>query len=249
MRYYGAGKDQVAFVLERFGSGDTFWLWLAGKPVYMPSERSLTLRFGPAGPDQRVRFYRAKADGSPSIVFIRPLSMLPAPRDHGEPEKADAAIDLTAAANHEREKAVTELSIISSGRDLVLELGSMGEPFKAMRACTDHLLATWGFGAAEQQSVGRFPVPLSPPGSWLRPSDYPDIQLLLGRRAMVHFRLNVGADGNPTACYIQGIIGADDFKKAVCAGLMKRAGFEPALDKGGKPKAWYYQNSVVFHVD
>lgn len=235
MRYYGTGKDQVAFVLERFGATDAFWLWLAGEPMDMPKERKLALRFAPAGNEQRTGFYRAKADGSPSIVFTKSLSLAPASEEQKEPEMANTDVQLIETIDEEREKAVTELSIVRSGRDLVLELGSMGEPFKAMRVCTDHLLSTWGFDTAKRQSLHRLPQPQTSPGKWLLPSDYPTMQLMFGERAIVHFRLYVDDKGNPAKCYIQGIIGEEDFKKAVCAALKKRARFDPALDKGGNP--------------
>ena len=249
MRYFGTDKNEVTFVLERFGPTDSFWLWLAGKPLYMSKERRVTLQFGPSEPEQQAAFYRAQADGKPSIVFVNALALAPLSQEQKEWVSATGGTQLAKPIGEEREKTVTELFIAKEGRNLILELGSMGDPFKAMRACTDDLLSTWGFDKAKHQGLSRLPQPITPPSKWLRSSDYPRMQLEFRERAIVHVRLDVDDKGEPTGCHIQGAIGGDDFKTAVCNGIMRRARFQPALDESGTPTAWYYRNDVRFIID
>ena len=52
--------------------------------------------------------------------------------------------------------------------------------------------------------------------------------------------------GKPSACHIQQSASPPEFSKAVCDAMMRRAHFEPALDKDGKPVASYYRSSVIF---
>lgn len=69
-----------------------------------------------------------------------------------------------------------------------------------------------------------------------------------GKRAIVHFRLNVDAAGQPTACHIQQSTRPKAFDDAVCKAIMRNARFDPALDAEGQPVASYWLNSVVFHI-
>jgi outer membrane biosynthesis protein TonB len=67
-----------------------------------------------------------------------------------------------------------------------------------------------------------------------------------GQGAIVNFRLLVDAAGSVTGCFIQQTTRLKEFDDAVCKSISRRAKFDPALDKDGKPILSYYNNTVRF---
>ncbi len=61
----------------------------------------------------------------------------------------------------------------------------------------------------------------------------------------VAFRLQVGADGKPTDCAIMQSSGSKLLDDRICEIMLKRARFEPAVNRAGKPVAASYTNSVA----
>ena len=128
----------------------------------------------------------------------------------------------------------------------VLETGSLGGPLAAMRKCTDELLGHWGIDVAKHATLSRRATPKTDPRHWVKPSDYPSTMIMDGRRAIVHFRVNIDVGGKPTACHIQQSTRPKAFDDAVCKAIMRNAEFEPALDAEGAPIATYWLNTVTF---
>ena len=126
-----------------------------------------------------------------------------------------------------------------------LDLGSMGEPMKAMRACTDELLDHWGLDAAAQRSLQRLPVPVTTPQRWFEATSYPDNAA--GLNGYVHFRLTVDATGAVQDCAIPSATKGSVLAKATCETLKRRARFKPAIDQSGKPVSSYYADTVRWY--
>jgi hypothetical protein len=64
----------------------------------------------------------------------------------------------------------------------------------------------------------------------------------------VDFRLVVDATGKPTDCAVLTMEAIDDFIRATCDRLMKRARFQPARDTHGNAVTGVYVNSVLWIV-
>ncbi|WP_324740745.1 energy transducer TonB [Tsuneonella sp. CC-YZS046] len=250
VRKFGEADQESLLSLERFGPTDQFSLWLLGKPIRQSSEGfKLTVRFGPNEAEQYPDYYMGKgSNGKPSLVFTSALRIAAFPKKDtasADYEKWRQRLLIT----EEQEKAVTEFIISKSGaRDIVFELGSMGEPFAAMRKCTMNLVAGWGLDPEEQAKLARRPSPITSPGKWIDSNDYPYLKLMIGERAIVHFRLNVSANGEVTDCHIQNGIGDKVFQDTVCREMKKHAHFEPALNEKLEPVQSYYQNTVRFNI-
>src|SRR5690606_33522406 len=96
----------------------------------------------------------------------------------------------------EQETAVDRISLTrTAGKALVLKTGSLGEPFAALRKCTDDLVASWGLDPVRQSRLSRRATPLDSPGEWLRSADYPPAALRGRKQAVVNFILMVDAQG------------------------------------------------------
>ena len=254
-RVFGEGDQQIAFIADRYRPGDSLRISFVGKPARTSlNEGNIQLRFGPTEAEQEVAFFPATMnDKTPAIVLRGSVRI--AVRSETEIAANDAALkagnylfqwpDVTPA----QEAAVTFIEVKRAIREpFVLETGSLGPPLAALRKCTDELLTHWGIDVAKHRTLSRHVTPKSDPRRWVTSSDYPAAMAMMGKRAIVQFRLNVDAAGSPTACHIQQSTRPKPFDDAVCAAILRRARFEPALDAGGTPIASYWLNSVTFLI-
>jgi outer membrane biosynthesis protein TonB len=69
---------------------------------------------------------------------------------------------------------------------------------------------------------------------------------IMGKQALVNFRLSVRAQGVPTACEVQSSYNDKKFDEVTCAALMRRARFSPALDAKGQPVLSYFLRTVCW---
>ncbi|MDP3676904.1 MAG: energy transducer TonB [Novosphingobium sp.] len=246
IRAFGEGKQRIILRFERTAPSTVFSLSMIGAPLRTSSNLSeVTVTFGPQGrPDKRERAPSGLAGDKEKLplVIIEATSIL-----GPKPTSVLGSI----AISPEAEQAVDNLLIDhkSSKSAYLLKLGPMGEPMKAMRACTDELLGHWGLDPAVQRTVRSLPEPLSSPGGWLRSADYPKESLASGKSAVIRFRLTVSAAGKATGCAIQSGTRSPEFEKTTCAMLVKRANFKPASDQSGNPVASYFTSTVTWIVN
>ncbi len=252
-RSFGDGDDRVIMVMTRYGPGDMLQLNFTGKPAFTSRDEGMvTLRFGPREAEQQVGFFPANTAAKIPGLIIRGELRIAA---RTEAELAD--IDAAAKAGRpsfeaspitpEQEAAVTFVEVSRPvRRPFVLQTESLGPPLAALRKCTEELLGHWGIDVAKHARLMRQATPKNDYRRWVQARDYPPEMIMDGKRAIVHFRLNVGADGKPTACHIQQSTRPKAFDDAVCRAIMRNAEFEPALDADGAPLASYWQNTAVF---
>lgn len=249
-RQFGAGDDLVYALFDRYGPTEYFRLTLAGMPVKTSIDQAdATLRFGPTESEQKIMFYNGNLGTMPALIFANSIRVAPA-----------AAAEFAAATKNDddewiefapiseaRQKAIKYLTLGKPlKRQITLETGSMRGPMVALDKCIDNLMATWGIDTEKHKALTRKVMPQQSPGKWVVSDDYPVDMLVSGQPAIVEFRLSVGPDGKPTACYIQSTTRPKEFDDAVCKSVMSRARFDPALDAAGKPLASFYRNTVRF---
>ncbi|WP_432769337.1 MAG: energy transducer TonB [Sphingopyxis sp.] len=248
-RIFGADKHKLTLSIEQDAPGSSFRMTLAG-PLLRRLDRQDEARvtFG-AMPAQRIMFFPGTVGKDQTAwIFGDTVRLKPYPAE----EIAFAAANGYARSSigeitEADEAAVTSVLIGRPLRKPVrLKTGPMQGAFAAMRKCTDELLDHWGIDVARHRALSRWVMPAGNPGKWLNSGDYPAAMLSRWQPGIVRFRLSVGADGSPTACHIQRSTNSEGFDDAVCKGLMRRARFEPALDKDGQPIASYYVNAVRF---
>lgn len=254
-RIFGAGDEKVVLIADRYQPGGDLRMSFAGKPAYSRlNEGTVKIRFGPDEAEQEVPFFPGLlGDKTPTLILQRGVRIVPYP-----PELLKAYEAAVKAKKFdfewpriapEREAAATYIEVQRSiGQSFILETGSLGGPLAALEKCTDELLDHWGIDVARHASLSRPVRPKSDYRNWMKSRDYPSEMLRLGKRAIVHFRMNVDAAGQPTACHVQQSTRPKAFDDAVCKVIMRNARFEPALDAEGKPIASYWLNSVVFHI-
>ena len=254
LRTFGEGDRQVTFYLERFGPGDRFGMLVAGKPFESIEQGDrVAVRFGPVESSQHPSFFPGKF-GEAGAALVFGSLQITAPESEGLKGRALRKFQDGLPLDFEepevstlQEQAVSWVSIgHGKNLDIQLQTGSMGEPFAALRTCVDNLVKSWGVDPVQDKTLSRRVVPTESPAKWITSEDYPGMALRRGMQALMQFRLSVDAQGRPTACKIQQSTSAEEFDRAVCGSLMKRAKFQPALNADGQAVPSYYRTSVQF---
>ncbi|WP_176141484.1 energy transducer TonB [Sphingopyxis flava] len=247
IRVFGSGREAVTLIIDQYEPGDEFRISLMGERMKgAAGSDEARIRFGEALPQQYVLFYTGSIGTNPAWIFVENIRIRPLSDTEKTVLSARGSVPVAPIADHEK----ASVNFIDIGRplrhSLRLRTGPMKASFAAMNECTDELLTHWGIDAERHKMRLRSAIPARSPSTWLRAGDYPSAMLQKGMPGLVEFRLDVGADGFPTACHIQQSTHPEGFDRTVCDRLMKRARFEPALDRDGKPMASYYRDSVRF---
>ncbi|QJU56532.1 energy transducer TonB [Sphingomonas sp. AP4-R1] len=91
-------------------------------------------------------------------------------------------------------------------------------------------------------------VPIGNQKTWFQPNDYPPGAIAQKAEGIVHFAVQIGEDGKPTACRIVKSVGNDALDAATCKALMARAQFHPLVDKKGKPTTATFDQIVRWRL-
>ena len=241
-RAFGTPDKSITIQFERFAPSNGFQPFVAGKGLGQVTRRSpFAIVFESNPPIDLTGLVlpgTANADNPVPILFLPTMTLM---QGGNRPLDVDRnAIRVTP----DMEAAVTRISLRLPGRVIHLESGSLGKAFATWRACTDELVRRWGLDPIEQAARRRPPVPLSNPGRWAIPEDYPLKALKRGQQAIINFRLSVDATGKATECEIQRAYANELFVTKTCDILMARASFEPAISAEGQPIASYFVSSV-----
>lgn len=254
-RVFGEGEQKAIVYFERYEPGDSFFLLVAGAPLKHPRDDARTsFRFGPDGRKYDKEWARGSLDTFEPAFMVSGLTLIePETRRKWRFDPDAIARDTDVFGQKitpEQESAIEWLEVRRGAFPPVrFLLGSMGEPLRVMRACTDEMMVHWGIDLEAHRRLARAVVPLDNPGEWMSYKDYPAELLRQRQDGMVQFRLSVSAEGKPTQCHIQNATRPEGFKQAVCDGLMSRARFQPALDDRGYPIASYWRSTVRFVAD
>lgn len=154
-----------------------------------------------------------------------------------------------APANEKIEAQTASLTISMPGvQSYRLETGSLAAPMQAMRACTDSLVASWGYDPVSDAKLSKRASPVGNPGSWVTTKDYPTVALRAAQNGLVQFRLDIDETGKVAGCRVLSHFKPDTFADMTCGLLIKRAKFKPAIDAVGKPVKSYFVNQIRFLI-
>lgn len=260
IRTFGDDKAQVKLAFES-DAPDEASMMAFGRPLETVSQ-AVTARFLPVGSRSFPGRVAQTSSGAVPAIVWREVAMLPEPdltalkQRHDEigahpglrPPPRDLAKELALKADHEAfAAAATELSLQTGAhRTVVLETGSLGEPFKAFEKCSRDSLKDWGVDAGIEDKIVR-PVWASSRTGWIRSEDYPRGMVMRGMEAMLHVRLLVDESGRPTKCTAMSHFDIS-FDKISCDRIMERARFEPAELADGTKVPSYYVTGIAFRL-
>ncbi len=84
-------------------------------------------------------------------------------------------------------------------------------------------------------SQARGPQPRGRDSTWVTTDDYPSSAIREESEGTTATRLSIGADGRVTSCDVTSSSGNSSLDQAACRNLIRRARFDPALDRDGNP--------------
>jgi len=245
---FGEGDGMIVLRLVRFQPGDGMGLRLFGKPVKLTNQfLTSTVDFGPVENPQDAFSLTGTVALASAAKSLPMLDLGFVRLDDLRPKHGEDVVPLP--ISEELEKSVTWLAVKLPNRKVYrLQLGSMGTPMKAMRACTSDLVKSWGYDPETVRSLRQGPTPTGKPGNWVMSYDYPTQMLRERQNALIRFRMDVQADGSIEGCHVLESTGDAAFAKLTCALLTKRGSFKPAIDAAGKPVRGYFVSSVRWAV-
>lgn len=254
-RLFGEGEEQALLYFERYEPGDRFFFVVAGSPMAtMRNRTSAFLQFGSGMPEFETKLSRGSVgDFSPALLISRitfeGLAYKTDSAGKEVPEETFRADIFAQEIDPEVEAKIDQITVRDSRKTTVIfETGSLGEPMKVLRSCTEDLLSHWGIDVEKHRNLRKNVVPSGNPGSWVTNKDYPKDLLRKNVSGLVQFRLSIDAEGRPTDCHIQQSSRPQAFDKVVCENLMKNGEFEPAETSSGEPIASYWRSAVRFEV-
>jgi outer membrane biosynthesis protein TonB len=238
---------QVALEFRQFSTDNQLQRLVAGNG--RSRRREVDYKFEPFGEWRKNNFaiYAKFGEFEGAILSASILAPLDDKEQEAKAEgQIDRSIEVRAAQAYEQ---ATGISIAGPfDRDVTLKTGSLGAPFKAMRECIDELLTHWGIDAAAHKTLSRTAQPRNMRAlAAAVQSDYPGTALRAGMPAILRVRLAIDAAGSVTVCRMQLQYAEPEFERAACQNL-KRARFDPALDKDGMPIASYWTTAIYYSI-
>lgn len=243
---FGTADHPLTLEFRRFGPGDGFQLAIDGADLSsLVSRKRVTVEYGDLYVDKDSSFQdgTSKRDGQDSVPAIFLSSALFQTPNTG-PIVVPSRNDVTPVM----EAAVTQVRLVWGRNRVVINTGSLGKPFAAMRSCTDALLKAWGLDPAVQNTLTRWAQPVNLPAMVHSiQAVYPGSMASQGKQGRVNFRAIVNAQGVVTRCDTLRSYNDPAFDKLAC-NVVRRTKFEPALDKDGKPADSFYNQTVVYSI-
>lgn len=245
VRNFGTGDQLIEFHIEQASAKPFYNLALFGEPVDHTRGEVMEVTFGPNEDSTERSYLNGDLESDIPFVLMHGIHLAPVPDDakQGEFEVKDIG--------PERERAIQRLTL-SKGlrRPVHLELGSMGEPLKAMRTCVADLLKTQQLDSEGVSQLATGPEPLNQRemARYIQ-QRYPARMLREDQGGTVVVQLTVNAEGKPTVCQIARSDRPAAFDDMVCFGLLRTAEFTPAMGVDGRPRFGVYTTSVTFRVN
>jgi TonB family protein len=116
-----------------------------------------------------------------------------------------------------------------------------------LATCGDKLLGEWGIEPIRFHGLGQPPELTS--NDWLTSNDYPNSAAEFAKQGGVVARVDVDASGKPTNCATAATSGYQPLDRVVCARLMSKAKFTPAIGPDGQPTAAPVTVRVTFEME
>jgi hypothetical protein len=247
MRDFSDGDDTIGLFIERTQPGPFVRLIVIGDGVRLfRGAEQIGYRMNPGGAPRTVQKLRFLTGDGQQYLNLGPTTLADAPTPApGAPPSFPARYTPegeTAAAAQ-----ITGLTLDAGLTSPVrIETGSLGSAATALQACADDLLASWGLDPELHKGLTRPAMPSAPTAGWIAADTIPfaDFAKLSGGNN--ELRVIVDAQGQPQSCAVQFPALDAAINQRVCAAVMEKAAFAPALDAAGQPMASYWTSSVFF---
>jgi hypothetical protein len=247
MRDFKRGDETVGLFLERTQPGPLIRPIVIGDSVKLfRGAQEIGYRLVPAGAPRTVQKLLFQTSDGQQYLNLGPTLFLDLPLPTpGAPPAIPPPYDRRAEADQAGK--VTGITLDRGLTEpVVIETGSLRDAARALQVCADDLLTSWGLDAEKHKSLSRPAIPAKPTAGWLAANTIPfgDFAKLSGGNNEV--RVMIDAQGKAISCHIQWPVLSPEINKSICASVMEKGAFVPALDQGGEAIASYWTASAFF---
>lgn len=128
-----------------------------------------------------------------------------------------------------------QMHFATSTIDVTLKLDLLSKVGEALQKCVEDLQSLWNIGPVYAGRLRQPPMPVKPLASLFSENDYPGVALLNHMSGSTTFVLLIDETGKMASCNTIVTSGIASLDTQVCAILLQRAKFNPAIDTDGKP--------------
>ncbi len=258
IRVFGQGEDRTLLLFVQYSPSDSI-RWLIAGPYFKGSRRNdkVSIHFGPNN-DAFEQSYVGTQFGDFGLALD----------GSGTTERATAAVRVDEqpeppAGEQSLSKPEANRLDIAEGEAIEwiwvnrprkaamrLEVGNLGNIYKAMNACMDDLIVSWGLDLEQDRRRAKAPQPLNllDVARTLQ-RNYPSGPLRRGGQTDLHIRLMVDPSGRVTDCVISEIMTAEGFGIEACEIMKSRLEFAPSVDIEGNPMRSYYTTQISYRIE
>ncbi len=206
----------------------------------------MEVAFGPAEGGTQRSFLTGKVGPEDTpLILMHGIHLAPVPEDAKQGEFAVVNI------GPERERAITQLNLTGGLRQPIrLELGSMEQPFNALRTCVNDLVSALKLDEEGLAEIVEAPKPKNESQLLqVMARTYPERMLRDEEGGSVSVQLTVDDEGRATACQVAKSDRPAVFDGHVCYALLRIAEFEPAIGPDGQPRYGLYRTQVTYEAN
>lgn len=241
----GEGNRHVLF-FEQGGPASYFGFTVAGPQLERFRSARIAIRFGEHPVIEVGQHFTGTVESfGPALIYSGMVFVRDGAQNTGFGQRLCSLpeIDLVQAAK------VTKISIRKSKREVIFNTGKLTEPVNVLNQCAQCLLNSWGLDLERHRTVKRIPI-------WINEytvaraiqASYPESALSKGEQAIIRMRVIVDENGKVAECKLIETTLAKSLDSPACT-AMRRARFEPALDRNGQPMRSYYMTNIIYRVN
>ena len=247
-RMFGEGEDRHLLFIEQGGPGPRFVLMAIG-PAFDSFRRPdrISIRFEDFPWDEQRKPMLGETKGIGASLIFTQLSF----EDFSDPEneaKEQPRSEGLPRMDAELASAINSITLRYRDQLVVFRTGNIGDAIKVMNDCALNFVEVWGLDRGAHESM------VQPP-KWKNEravarriqATYPSNALRRGEGGIIRLRVTVEEDGSISDCILNKATIADSLDSPACR-EMRKAQFEPALDKDGKAMRSFYTTNIVYRI-
>lgn len=250
-RVFGEGSGRAILFFEQGSPGSSFGITAAGLNIKsFRNDRPTLVRVNEALDERETDPFKGSVDGVGQALIYSSLQfgyLVTGEKERDEtendaPQAGLPSLDLENAAKADF------IEFRQARNRIRFDTGNMRAPIAALDKCSADLVRAWGLDLDRHLTAMRMPV-------WTNRKEvarrivahYPGQALMRGTQGIISMRVMLDTEGMVTDCQLERTTKSESLESSACQ-EMKRARFDPALDREGKAMESFYATRIVYKI-